>query len=55
MTITYDEFRIREARIARANIDEDWLAGLGLALVPIEEVECEPHRMALEEFREGYL
>ena len=46
-----EEFRAREELIARAGIDEDWLASLGLAIVPIREVELEVHRVALHEFR----
>ena len=45
------EFRAREELIARAGLDEDWLASLGLAIVPVEEVELEVHRVALHEFR----
>jgi hypothetical protein len=38
-----EAFLAREALIARAGIDEDWLASLGLAIVPISEVTDEGH------------
>jgi hypothetical protein len=42
-----EEFLAREALIARAGIDEDWLASLGLALVPAWEVIDPGHRDAI--------
>jgi hypothetical protein len=45
--LTAEEFTAREALIARANIDEDWLASLGLAIVPAWEVTEPNHRDAI--------
>lgn len=41
-----ERFKEREARIDAAGLDEDWLASLGLALVPIEEVQMAGHKRA---------
>jgi hypothetical protein len=45
--LTAEDFAIREALIARANIDDDWLASLGLAIVPVWEVTEPNHRDAI--------
>jgi hypothetical protein len=45
--MTPEQFRAREALIARAEIDEDWLASLGLAIVPAYEVAEPNHRDAI--------
>ena len=45
--MTTEEFAAREALIARADIDEDWLASLGLAIVPAWEVAEPNHRDAI--------
>jgi hypothetical protein len=45
--MTAEEFIAREALIARAGIDEDWLASLGLAIVPAWEVQEPNHRDAI--------
>lgn len=45
--MTTEQFLDREALIARAGIDEDWLASLGLAIVPAWEVTEPNHRDAI--------
>jgi hypothetical protein len=45
--LTLEEFRAREALIASAGIDEDWLASLGLAIVPAYEVAEPTHKDAI--------
>jgi hypothetical protein len=45
--MTQEQFLAREKIIARAGLDEDWLASLGLAIVPAWEVREPNHRDAI--------